>query len=421
MTDLTLCENRRLRRAAIFVDFDNVYSGLDALDSQAAANFATDPGRWTSAIAGDDSSRGARRFLIRNCYLNPSKYSKYRAYWTRAGYRVIDCPSLTQQGKSSTDINLVLDAVDVLSGSSNVEEYFIASADADFTSLIQRFRARDRQSTVILAGPASGAYRNMADEVIEADDLVAILNKQELLIALPGGTTSSVDTALPPSSSVVGNTAGGDAEIGSPSPAAAAVLKFIKTAPGPVKGAQVADHARAADPKISADWEGYGSLKAWLGQLGPRVAWNNTPPSWVLDTQRFTADDVPALVDSRPALEQQVTRVTDIPRLSTEQFRQLFISLEHRLQGETGNRNEIAKQVRDDCSDAGSTVGRSAVNYVIQGLLYAGASLKSGTSAADLGTAWANNVEALCVGARMEFSEKEKAELRTWASGGLAS
>lgn len=41
------------------------------------------------------------RFLIRNCYLNPTVYAKYRTYWTRAGFRVIDCPSLTQQGKSS--------------------------------------------------------------------------------------------------------------------------------------------------------------------------------------------------------------------------------------------------------------------------------------------------------------------------------
>lgn len=420
MTDFTLGGNRRLQRAAIFVDFDNVYSGLLALDHQAAESFATNPGRWTSAIASDDRSQRAR-FLIRNCYLNPSMFSKYRAYWTRAGYRVIDCPSLTQQGKSSTDINLVLDAVDVLSGPSNVEEFFIASADADFTSLIQRFRAGDRLSTVILAGPASGAYRNMADEVIEADDLVAILNRQEELSPSYEGTTAPVDAAPHPFAPLLGTASGDDAAEVSLSPAAAAVLNFIRTAPGPVKGTQVAEHARAADPEINADWEGYGSLKAWLGQLGTEVALNNTPPGWVLDTQRFTADDLPIIIDARPALEQQVTRVTDIPRLSTDQFRQLFMSLEQRLQGETSNRNEIAKQVRDDCSDAGTSVSRSAVNYVIQGLLYAGASLNAGASAVDLATAWANNVEALCLGARMEFSDKEKAELRAWASGGLAT
>ena len=49
----------------------------------------------------------------------PSGWHKYRTYWTRAGFRVIDCPSLTQRGKSSTDVNLVLDAMDALSGSAN--------------------------------------------------------------------------------------------------------------------------------------------------------------------------------------------------------------------------------------------------------------------------------------------------------------
>ncbi|WP_235565073.1 NYN domain-containing protein [Arthrobacter sp. Soil764] len=117
-------------RAAMFVDFDNVFTGLQAIDPEAAKRFAEDPKHWAEALSAGDSGKSARRFLIRNCYLNPTVYSKYRTYWTRAGFRVIDCPSLTQRGKSSTDINLVLDAMDALSGSVGIEEFFIASADA---------------------------------------------------------------------------------------------------------------------------------------------------------------------------------------------------------------------------------------------------------------------------------------------------
>jgi uncharacterized LabA/DUF88 family protein len=154
-------------RAAMFVDFDNVYTGLMALDPAAARRFAEDPKHWTEALADGGAGEESRRFLIRNCYLNPVVYSKYRPYWTRAGFRVIDCPSLTQRGKSSTDINLVLDAMDALSGAAQVEQFFIASADADFTSLIQRFRAADRMTTVIAAGAVAFAYREMADGVVE--------------------------------------------------------------------------------------------------------------------------------------------------------------------------------------------------------------------------------------------------------------
>ena len=88
-------------RAAMFVDFDNVYTGLMALDPAAAKRFAEDPKHWTEALAVGGAGEESRRFLIRNCYLNPVIYSKYRPYWTRAGFRVIDCPSLTQRGKSA--------------------------------------------------------------------------------------------------------------------------------------------------------------------------------------------------------------------------------------------------------------------------------------------------------------------------------
>jgi uncharacterized LabA/DUF88 family protein len=141
----------------MFVDFDNVYTGLQALDPLAARRFAEDPKHWADALSAGGSGESSRRFLIRNCYLNPVVYSKYRTYWTRAGFRVIDCPSLTQRGKSSTDINLVLDAMDTLSGAGDIDEFFIASADADFTSLIQRFRAADKLTTVIAAGAVAFA------------------------------------------------------------------------------------------------------------------------------------------------------------------------------------------------------------------------------------------------------------------------
>jgi hypothetical protein len=66
--------------------------------------------------------------------------------------------------------------MDALSGPSGIEEFFIASADADFTSLIQRFRAADRMTTVIAAGAVAFAYREMADSVVESHDFVAILH-----------------------------------------------------------------------------------------------------------------------------------------------------------------------------------------------------------------------------------------------------
>jgi hypothetical protein len=412
-------------RAALFVDFDNVYIGLQKLDAAAAELFATDPGSWTDAMAGgeDGTDLGSRRFLVRNCYLNPSVFSKYRAYWTRAGYRVIDCPSLTQQGKSSTDINLVLDAVDILAGPVRIEEFFIASADADFTSLIQRFRAADRYTTVIVAGAVASAYRSTADRVVESDAFVSLLHGQ--VGPGPAAAPVLVEVESPPKSStsptVAVNRPRG-ATNASESAGAVAVLNIVASAPGLVATAVLAKHAQIAEPALAGDWAGAGTFTAWLAQFEGKVGYSTKPPpGWAWDVARFSAEDLPKEIEDRPAIEQQVTRVTDVPPLSTAQFRQLFLSLESRLQSGPLVRNEMAKLVRNDCTDAGVQVSRSAINFVITGLLYAGVSLTTEVTAKKLATGWAKNVEAMCGGARMEFDESEKAELRKWVSGGLAT
>ena len=95
-----------VRRTALFVDFDNVYIGLRRLDEQAAELFARDPGRlvaWLENGVDKDDGPFRRRFLVRVCYLNPGPFSEFRAFYTSAGFRVVDTPSLTQQGKSAAD------------------------------------------------------------------------------------------------------------------------------------------------------------------------------------------------------------------------------------------------------------------------------------------------------------------------------
>src|SRR6516162_1288046 len=115
----------RTVRTAIFVDFDNMFGGLTAIDSTAAESFATDPARLLAWLEfGDDlEGRFRRRFLLKACYLNPDVFRRYRSFFVSAGFRVIDCPSLTQKGKSAADIHLVLDVVDALEHKTRFEEF----------------------------------------------------------------------------------------------------------------------------------------------------------------------------------------------------------------------------------------------------------------------------------------------------------
>ncbi|UVJ38977.1 NYN domain-containing protein [Arthrobacter sp. CJ23] len=397
-------------RAAMFVDFDNVYLGLQALDPQAAKRFAEDPKHWADALSAGGPGENSRRFLIRNCYLNPVAFSKYRTYWTRAGFRVIDCPSLTQRGKSSTDINLVLDAMDTLSGTAGIDEFFIASADADFTSLIQRFRAADKMTTVIAAGAVAFAYREMADHVVESHDFVAILN----------GTTVEPIHAVP---SVQPSQAGGAVKAKSRAKAVSAAVKevsdFVRAAPGPVVGAMVAHRALTADPSLKTDWGGFGKFGTWVAQIGNNVEYSAIRGGWVWDAQRFSSDDLPAEAGTESGIEERVARVTDVPALSAAQFRQLFMAMAARLRDQPVNRNELARLVRDDCVSAGQPVSRGAVNFVIQGLGYVDFQLTDTSTAEELAAAWTEDVEELCRVALMEFDDAERLALRRWASGGF--
>lgn len=161
-------EHETQLRSAMFVDFDNLYLGLRDIDVDAAERFATNPGHLLAWLEAGDDGDGTvpRRFLVKACYLNPDAFGRYRSFFASAGFRVVDCPSLTQRGKSAADIHLVLDVMDALAHPTRFEEFVICSADADFTPLMTRLRAHDRRTVMVAAGPAAPAYQAVCDQTI---------------------------------------------------------------------------------------------------------------------------------------------------------------------------------------------------------------------------------------------------------------
>ena len=165
-------------RAALFVDFDNIYLGLQREDPTAAEQFATDPGHWLRWLqeslsldsAGDEAGAQIRRkILFRRCYLNPSQFGRFRPYFTRSAFEVVDCPPLTSGGKTSADIQMVMDILDALGHATRFEEFIILSGDADFTPMLLRLSKHDRRSAVLAVGPASVAYKASCDLLIDQD------------------------------------------------------------------------------------------------------------------------------------------------------------------------------------------------------------------------------------------------------------
>jgi NYN domain-containing protein len=411
-------------RSALFLDFDNIYLGLRKLDEEAADAFATTPQTWLNWLEGgaDSPSSLSRRFLIRNVYLNPATFGTFRGIYTRAGFRTIDCPPLTSAGKNSADIYMVLDIVDALQSVTLYDEFVIASADADFTPVLHRLRARDRRTTLLTAGISAAAYRAVSDSYI-APEVLADAALGKTAEAEVGEARPSL--ALPPSSEArhaaaqqqAGRTAG-DIEA-----VREAVHRTLASADRPIVSAAAAHAALSARPDLkAADWWGAGSFRAFLALYLPDVVYVGMPsPGFVLDPTRHSTSDIPSA--DRPQLNplrQQVAAATGAPPLSTEQYAGVFDALAAELVNSPFDRTETSKRVRDRTDLAGKSVGRNAVNTVLQGLVYSKVQLTAGVAARDLAEGFLANLLVLCANAGMTLQATDEDDLRAWIVGGPA-
>ncbi len=159
-------------RSALYVDFDNIYSGLYEEDPDAARAFANSPTTWSGRLRQRQvDPADEREFLIRRCYLNPRgshpsepsvSYGTYRDRFTRAGFEVIDCPSLTSNNKNAADIRVALDIFELVLRGTVVEEFVIATADSDITPLLYRLSAHGKRSFLISASRVAAACSSAA-------------------------------------------------------------------------------------------------------------------------------------------------------------------------------------------------------------------------------------------------------------------
>ena len=419
---------------ALFVDFDNVFLGLRRLGEDVAVAWGNDPGRWLSRLEHGESADGpfVRRMLVRNCYLNPSAFADYRAPFTRAGFRVIDCPSLTQQGKSAADVNLVLDVLDVLQGPLHYDEFFIMSADADFTPLAIRCREADRRVTIAAAGPAAAAYRAVADQVVLAEDLAGAAEDDDgdgsaqyaerpvarsaKKMATKAATrpTKSAEDAAPAEKKATGKRAAKKTSGPNKRGAAVdAVLDFVRNAGGPVSGGAVAQAAQHADPDLpKTRWDGAGGFAEWLTSRAPEVGYARTRIAYAWDPARWGVEDIPLL--------RQVQQITDTPKLSRDQYAAVLTAIAEDVGAHPFGLAATGKRVRDACQAAGVAVGRATVTTVLKGILYAGFTFEDGPDVHLIAEHWADNVIGLSRGARMELSEGDENVIRDWVGGGLA-
>lgn len=499
-------------KSALFVDFDNVYSGLKRLDPRAAERFASQPLAWigwlTQALCAPPHSPAdsLRRLLVRRCYLNPQVYQRFRPAFNRAGFEIVDCPAMTSEGKTSTDIHMVLDIVDLLQHEAHYDEFIVFSADADFTPVLRKLRRWDRRTTVLAIGFPSAAYQASADLLIDQDEFVrgglgfaepepaptpsaaqptpsradiALAAARFIAKAVAGsagpvslpwlaskapGEVRGLDAAtwsgfntfrafvdslqLSPlvvnwASGVIADPARhGLAEkpLSSPPMAAdevtvdlAAVAQLVRSevakARRPVPCGRVAQLITEQHGSLAADWAGKGTFRRFLEclNLAPlKTDWSNAG-GHVLDPSVA----VPDLRSLAPAatldwgscnhllpLIAQVHTATDLPMLSTPEMRLLLDKLADDVAERPFLLTETGKRVRDRCREAGESISRADVSFVLKGILLGGHAFGHGQDdARTLGARFIDSVLALCQREQLCLDDSQVALLREWVAG----
>jgi len=401
-----------VRRTALFVDFDNVYIGLRRLDERAAELFARDPGRLVAWLeSGEDKDEGPfrRRFLVRVCYLNPGPFSEFRPFYTSAGFRVVDTPSLTQQGKSAADTHVVIDVLDTLAHPVRCDEFVICASDADYAPLMVRLTAHDRRTMMVTASPASRAYRAVCDEAVEPDAFIS-----GLLSASSHPATATPRVTAVAARPDVGEVPKQVAE------AAAAVKRSVDASTAPIRASEAAKPALAVLPGLKPEWAGTGSFREFVSRHLPSLRFvADDSGGWVIDPRRHSLANLPGALPPE-TLPAQVCRVTGAPDLNSKQYAVLFEELAKEV-GERGfSLTATTRNVRDHALERDVPIARNAVAFVVQGLPRVGVDLRDRKhTAQELAVAWTEQVLRMADYTRMQLSEDDRQEIHHWIEGGL--
>jgi len=417
----------RHRRTALFVDFENVYLGLSASNREAARRFATDPARWVRWMERDlgsfliDDHDQPRAVLRRICYLDPARSSKFRPYFTRSGFRVVDCPALTSAGKNSADIHMVLDIIDTLAHPTKYEEFVVLSVDADFTPVLLRLREHDRRTAMLVSGPAAAALQSACDFAIPD----AMFLDEALGLGLE---TEAGQAAYPGNGPILPVPAAAIAEVSDLRARIESVVRdLLAHAEEPVTMATAAHKVRQTlgVQVDSTGWAGAGGFgKLVSGFTDDRLrTYTRKAPGWLYDPTRHILpgflDPQSTLPSGVPEVAERIQRVVGTPLLTPQAYRALFTAVTTHARTAIGDGQARAEQAaRDACAEQGYPVPRNAVHFVLVGYHHSQVDWTNpGLDAAALADAFADNVLRLTADAQMDLSPTEQEQTRAWITG----
>ncbi len=446
-------------KSALFVDFDNVFTQLRSLQPAAAERFARQPIEWIrwlcdSLVIPDGHDPAARRrLLVRRCYLNPNWYQAYRHAFLRAGFEIVDCPPVTSQGKTSTDIHMVLDIIELLQHETRYDEFIVLSADADFTPVLRKLRRYDRRTSVLAIGFPSAAYQASADLLIDerlfieqalglaaepAESAAPVAPSEGIGAAAPAAQPAIHAEPLPPA--IAARPASAD-ELRQISER---IVATVADSAAAVPAAQLAARLRQAYGPALENWNGQGSFKAFFRSLGlAQLVWLSGSGGRIADPQRHVLEPAAGDAEIDPAtaalaeadlaerwadhaqllpLAREVCQLTGAPLLTPPVVRAVLDALCADLAQQPYEPTDTARRVRAACAEAVPAVEVSLrdVVFLLRGMQLNGHVFGRGQDdARTLAQRLCNQMLFLCQREQMVVDDGVRAQIQQWIGGDL--
>jgi uncharacterized protein (TIGR00288 family) len=154
--------NAELTNLALFCDFENIALGVrDARYAQFDINRVLERLLLKGSI------------VVKKAYCDWERYREFKSGMHQAGFELIEIPHVSQSGKNSADIRMVVDALDLCYTKPHVESFVIISGDSDFSPLVSKLRENNKGVIGVgVKNSTSDLLIANCDEFIFYDDLV---------------------------------------------------------------------------------------------------------------------------------------------------------------------------------------------------------------------------------------------------------
>lgn len=411
-------------RSALYLDFDNVFSGLLKLDPAVAFQFAEAPAKWLDRLRTE--SGASRRWLVLRCYMNPSgsvadprtegvrvNFFKFRAAFTDAGFEVVDCPRLSHT-KNGADIRLVIDAVEALGADAHYDEFVVASGDSDMTPLLVRLRAADRGVTLMSPSDSAVVMQAVADRLIGGDDLVELIDTRvddleaslEIEAAAPSDGTAAADLTEDEARALF----------------AQRMTELYEDAEEPLHLAALGSRMRNELGLVTtaSRWFGHGGFLRAVRALDlPRM---RIEGQYLCDESRHTRpSDGPAEAAgvhpaNMPEVVARVTSALKLTALTPESWTRIHSFLAAYVATHEFNLSDMTKAARDELGGDGLQINRKAPSLVVHGAAHAGCPLfrQPPPAADEIADAFVANILARAAAADVELADRDVKVVREW-------